>query len=138
MLAFNRLARTASKVRLMQQLYYAVAIPKMTYAVDIWYTPPHRKEGTKKDSGSVGITNKLVSLQQMAALAITGALCFTATDVLDLHAGTWPVRLLLHRSVTGPHLGLPHYWILILCTLFIAYAQGSTSRHIGRLYTNCL
>ena len=97
MLAFNRLARTASKVRLMQQLYYAVAIPKMTYAVDIWYTPPHRKEGTKKDSGSVGITNKLVSLQWMAALAITGALHSTATDVLDLHAGTWPVRLLFHR-----------------------------------------
>ena len=89
----------ASRVnlRLIQQLYHAVTIPKMTYAVDIWYTPPHRKEGTKKDSGSVGITNKLVSLQQMATLAITGVLCSTATDVLDLHAGTQPVRLLLHR-----------------------------------------
>ena len=69
----------------------------MTYAVDVWYTPPCRKEGAKKDSGSVGITNKLVSLQRMAALAITGALRSTATDALDLHAGTQPVRLLLRR-----------------------------------------
>ena len=99
MLAFRRLARMASGVnlRLMWRLYHAVTILKMTYAVDVWYTPLHRKEGAKKDSGSVGITNKLVSLQRMAALAITGALHSTATDVLDLHAGTQPVRLLLHR-----------------------------------------
>ena len=99
LLAFHRLTWMASGVnlRLMQQLYHAVAIPKMTYAVDVWYTPQCRKEGAKNDSSSVGITNKLASLQWMATLAITGALRSTATDILDLHAGTQPVRLLLLR-----------------------------------------
>ena len=99
LLAFRKLAWTASGVNLwlMRQLYHAVAIPKMAYAVDIWYTPLRRKEGAKKDSGSVGIANKLASLQQIATLVITGALRSTATDILDLHAGTWPVRLLLLR-----------------------------------------
>ena len=48
-------------LRLMWQLYHAVAILKMTYAVDVWYTPPHRKEDAKKDSGSVGITTSLLA-----------------------------------------------------------------------------
>ena len=74
----------------------------MAYVVDVWYTPPCRKEGAKKDSSSVGIANKLASLQRIATLAITGALHSIATDILDLHAGTRPVRLLLltlcHRA----------------------------------------
>ena len=97
MLAFQRLARPATGIslRLMQQMYCAMALPKMTYVVDVWYTPTHRKEGAKKMSGSVGITRKLTSVQCMASLAIMGALHSTPTNLLDLHAGLWPVHILL-------------------------------------------
>jgi hypothetical protein len=26
----------------MRQLYLAVAVPKITYGLDVWYTPPHK------------------------------------------------------------------------------------------------
>ena len=104
-LAFQRPAKSFSGVnlRLMRQLYRAVAIPKILYAVDVWYTPIHKKHGAHKSSGSVGTTNKFISFQRTAALAITGALRSTATDVLDLHAGLLPMTLVLcqacHRAV---------------------------------------
>jgi len=98
-LAFWQLARPASgiKLRLMWQMYNMVAIPKITYAADMWYTPKHKKVGASKNSGLVGITNRLASVQRMATLAITGAMHTTATDMLDLHAGIWPMDLMLHR-----------------------------------------
>ena len=71
----------------MWQLYRAVAVPKILYAMDVWLTPVHWKLHACKSSGSVSATNRFVSLQRTAALAITGALRSTATDVLNLHAG---------------------------------------------------
>ena len=79
----------------MRQLYCVVAIPKMTYAIDVWYTPVHTREGNKRRSGSVGFTNRFQLLQRMASTAITGALCTTANNILDMHAGLWPVELML-------------------------------------------
>jgi hypothetical protein len=42
-LLFKRLARLATGIsqKLMRQLYLGVAIPKMTYALEIWYDPPY-------------------------------------------------------------------------------------------------
>ena len=82
----------------MWQLYCAVAIPKILYTVDVWLTPVHRKLHTCKSSGLVGATNRFVSLQHTAALAITGALRLTATDVLNLHAGLLPMALALWQA----------------------------------------
>ena len=79
----------------MRQLYCAVAIPKMMYAIDVWYTPVHTREGNKRHSGSVGFTNRFQSLPRMASTAITGALRTTANNILDMHAGLWPVELML-------------------------------------------
>ena len=58
-LAFRRLAKSFSGVnlRLMQQLYRAVAVPNILYAVDVWLTPVHWKLHAHKSSGSVGATN---------------------------------------------------------------------------------
>ena len=81
----------------MRQLYTAVAIPKMTYAIDVWLMPPRKQDGAKRYTGSVNITNRFATLQRMAALAITGAMRTTATDVLDLHVGLLPMLLALHR-----------------------------------------
>jgi ribonuclease HI len=82
----------------MRRLYNTVAIPKITYAADVWYTPTRRREGTKRSQGSVGITKRIASLQRLASIAITGALRTTASDTLDIHASTLPVDLLLRRT----------------------------------------
>src|SRR6266481_4766709 len=75
-LAFRHLAQPSAGVcpSLMRQLYNSVAIPKMTYMADMWYTPISKQLGRQRLSGSVGITSKLVSLQRMATTAITGTL----------------------------------------------------------------
>ena len=54
-LMFRRLTCTSLGIRprLMQQLYISVAIPKMTYALDTWFVPPHKKEGKQNNTGSV-------------------------------------------------------------------------------------
>jgi len=83
--------------KLMQRLYKSVAIPKMTYGIDVWWTPVHKPPDKKRKVGSVGVTKELGKIQRMASLAITGALRSTATDVLDLHANLLPIELLLHR-----------------------------------------
>ena len=80
----------------MRRLYRAVAIPKFTYAADIWFTPLHWKEGQKRLMGSVGVARKLSSLQCIATIAITGAMKTTATDVLEVHADLQPIDILLH------------------------------------------
>ena len=99
MLAFRRLVHTSTgiKPRLMRQMYLAVAVPKMSYAADVWYTPIYECEGRARRSGSVGFTCRLITLQRLVATAITGALRSTATDMLDLHANLLQVDLLLHK-----------------------------------------
>lgn len=88
-LLFKRLARPATGIsqKLMRQLYLGVAVPKMTYALDIWYEPPFLKNGAKRRTGSVRALKKFTSIQRIAALAITGALRTTPNDILDAHAG---------------------------------------------------
>ena len=46
-LQYRRLTRptTGVKAKLMRQLYLAVALPKITYGIDIWYTPPTKPAG---------------------------------------------------------------------------------------------
>ena len=98
-MAYQWLARVASSInlQLMRQLYTAVAIPKMTYAIDVWLMPPRKQVGAKRHTGSINITNRFATLQRTATLAITRAMCTTATNVLDLHVGLLPMRLALHR-----------------------------------------
>ena len=72
-------------------------VPKLTYMADMWFMPAYKWEGHTRSSGSVGVTHKISSLQWLVALAITGALRATDTDILDLHAGILPVDLLLRK-----------------------------------------
>jgi len=63
----RRLARTSTglSARGMRQLYVAIAIPKMTYAADVWYTLPHKtNELSKNRTGSVKLTNRIQSAQR--------------------------------------------------------------------------
>ena len=96
-LAFQWLAKSFSGVnlQLMQQLFHVVTIPKILYAMGVWLTLVHQKLHACKSSSSVGATNRFTSLQQTAALAITGALHLTTTDILNLHTGLLPMAMVL-------------------------------------------
>jgi len=97
---------TATKglpMQLMRQLYQAVALPKMLYAADLWFSPSYRDGSDTLQRGSIGVAKKLTSVQRIAALAITGALRSTATDLIETHANLLPITLLLqntcHRAI---------------------------------------
>lgn len=101
-LQLRRLATTAKglPMRLMRQLYQAVAVPKMLYAADLW---SYCDGSDIPQRGSIGVAKRLTSIQRIAATAITGALRTTATDVLEAHANLLPIPLLLqntcHRAI---------------------------------------
>ena len=105
-LQFRHLTKPSTGVgaKLMQQLYLAVALPKITYGVDIWYTPPTKPPGYTKNKGSVGILRNLQKTQRIAALEITGTLRTTPNDFIDVHAGIFPIELALlkacHNAIT--------------------------------------
>jgi len=98
-LQYRRLTRPTSGVsnKLMRQLYLAVALPKITYGLDIWYSPPIKLPGSTRNTGSVGTLRCLQKIQRTATLAITGTLRTTPTDLLDAHAGVLPMELALSK-----------------------------------------
>ncbi len=110
---YRRLTRPQTGVggRLMRRLYLAVALPKIMYGIDTWYTPPHKTPGTTKNAGSVSALRSLQKIQRVATIAITDALRTTPTPLLDAHAGLLPMELVLskasHRAAVRL-LTLPH------------------------------
>ena len=81
----------------MRLLYNTVAIPALTYAADVWYTPPYKPAHAKKSNGLVTVTKHLNSIQGTAARHITGGIKGTAHDTLQAHANILPMDLLLRR-----------------------------------------
>jgi hypothetical protein len=94
---FKRIARNRSGLSapLLRRLYKAVAIPKATYAADVWFTPIQTSPSGKKRLGSVGAASRLTRMQRQAALAITGCFRTAATDYAEAHANLIPIELLL-------------------------------------------
>ena len=87
-----------------RKMYASVAIPRILYAADIWGIPkPIEGRATHKKGTSVAIA-KLTSTQRAGALAVTGGLRTTPTDVLDMHAHLMPIHLeidkICHRAAT--------------------------------------
>jgi ribonuclease HI/endonuclease/exonuclease/phosphatase family metal-dependent hydrolase len=99
-LQFRRLTRpsTGVKSKLMRQLYLSVALPKITYGLDVWYTPPTKPAGFSRNTGSVGVLRSLQKTQRIATLAITGTLRSAPTDLIDAHAGLLPMELALLKA----------------------------------------
>ena len=99
-LQYRRLTRpsTGVKAKLMRQLYLAVALPKITYGIDIWYTPPTKAAGCTKNTGSAGALRNLQKAQRMATLAITGTLRTSPNDFVDIHARVLPMELALLKA----------------------------------------
>jgi ribonuclease HI/endonuclease/exonuclease/phosphatase family metal-dependent hydrolase len=104
-LQYRRLTRPSTGVspKLMRQLYLSVALPKITYGLDVWYIPPNKPAGFTKNSGSVGVLHNLQKIQRLATTAITGTLRSSPTDLIDAHSGLFPMELALmkacHRSL---------------------------------------
>ena len=98
-LQFRRLTRPATGVRgkLMRQLYLAVALPKIAYGIDVWYSSPYKPVGATKNTGSVGILRSLQKIQCTVTLVITGSLCTTPTDLLDAYAEVLSMDLALSK-----------------------------------------
>jgi len=98
-LVFCHLTRplTGIGAKLMRQLYGAITVPKLTYAAGVWYTLIDEWAGRMNRCGSVGVTNRLASLQSLASIAITGALHMNAMDTLEIHTGILPMQLLMHK-----------------------------------------
>ena len=79
----------------MCQLYISIALPKMSYAADIWYTIPHHPNGLERHhAGAIQFTQKLVSGQCKAVITILGAMKTTAGDVLNAHANLPPTPVI--------------------------------------------
>jgi ribonuclease HI len=99
-LQYRRLTRPSTGVspKLMRQLYLSVALPKITYGIDVWYTPPNKPAGFTKNSGSVGILHNLQKTQRIASTAITGTMRSSPTDLIDAHAGILPMELALKKA----------------------------------------
>ena len=99
-LQYRRLTRPSTGVgsKLMRQLYLSVALPKITYGLDVWYTPPSKPAGCTKNTGSVGALRNLEKAQRLATTAITGTMRSAPTDLLDAHAGLLPMDLALRKA----------------------------------------
>ena len=100
LLQFRRLTKvsTGVKAKLMRQLYLAVALPKITYGIDIWYTPPTKPAGHTRNTGSAGALRNLQKAQRIATLAITGTLRTSPNDYVDIHANTYPMEFALLKA----------------------------------------
>jgi hypothetical protein len=94
-----RVAKTASGMSAsgVRQQYNTVAVPGFTYGAEVWYMSLFKLGGIGNTKGSVAITNKLKSIQRKVAVTITGALCTTAGDILDVHANILPIDLLFNK-----------------------------------------
>ena len=91
----QRIAKTKTGVppSLVRRLYIAVAVPRIFYAADICVVAGSRKNLI----GSAKLNTRLKTIQCKAAIAITGALRSTASDVLDVHANLLPIPLLIQK-----------------------------------------
>ena len=81
-----------------RQIYLDVAVLCILYATDIFLTL-HTQVGRRRSDGKYtqAITKKLASIQRGAAILITGALRFTATDTVETLAGLLPFHLLIEK-----------------------------------------
>ncbi|QRV96542.1 Reverse transcriptase from transposon X-element protein [Ceratobasidium sp. AG-Ba] len=94
-----RIARTTYGVsaRVARKLYVSIAIPRFSYAADIWFRPVVTGQNGRL-SGSIGVARKLARIQRTAALTILGGMRSTPTASLDAHARLLPMHLLLNQT----------------------------------------
>ena len=103
-----------------------MVLPKLEYALPVWYTLMHEDSNTGRWTGSIGHTNIMDKIQRLGCKLITGAYRSTATDVLELHAWIPPIQIHLDD--------ICHCKVLRLATLLSSHplykaVQRSSRRH---------
>ena len=89
----SRLGTTGLPTKL-QCLYLSVAMPRITYATNVWYTPVAPSTWNPCTcTRSVRIAQKLNSVQQCTLITLSGALCSTASNILKIHSNILPMHL---------------------------------------------
>jgi len=78
-----------------RKLYISVVIPRILYAIDVWCPLP-RATATRL-GGTTKIVNQLTAVQKVGALAITGGLRTSASDVLNAEAFLLPMSHLIDK-----------------------------------------
>ncbi|KAJ7639655.1 hypothetical protein DFH06DRAFT_1001900, partial [Mycena polygramma] len=81
----------------------------MLYAADVFLSPPSCNRSLSRlgqKPSERGVIKKIRTIQRRAALAITGALSSTATEVLDVYANLLPVARLVEKVRFGAALRL--------------------------------
>ncbi|PSR72425.1 hypothetical protein PHLCEN_2v11706 [Hermanssonia centrifuga] len=97
---FRRMANVKHSIssRILQQLYFMIAIPSMLYVVDVFLTPIRTGAvSSTKRTGSVSAIQRLATVHRQAAMMMTGAMRTTATDVMEVHACILPFPLLVDK-----------------------------------------
>ena len=101
-MAFKRFTRTASGMKMNEarRLYNAVAVPKITYAADLWFRnkKSSRTDRNPADFGPALLTKRLESIQRQAAISITGGLRTSPGDALIVHANLVPIGVQLKET----------------------------------------
>jgi hypothetical protein len=90
-----------AQVRQMPLLYTCVALPRILYAADVWCITVHGERMEKSTMGLAKTTSQMVLIQRAGALAITGGLRMSLTDVLNVHAHLLPVSMLVNKWCHG-------------------------------------
>jgi hypothetical protein len=87
-----------------RKMFVSVAILKIMYTVDVWGILKALEILETHRRGTNTAVSKLTSTQRAGTIAITGCLCTTPTDALDLHANVPPLHLEIdkqcHRAAT--------------------------------------
>ena len=101
-MAFKRFTRTASGMKMNEarKLYNAVAVPKITYAADLWFRPQKVSRANRNPAGfgPALLTKRLESIQRQAAISITGGLRTSPGDALIVHANLVPIGAQLKEA----------------------------------------
>ena len=83
--------------RYARKLYISVAIPRILYGAEIWCRPPPRENQKAKGKGSAKIRRQIITIQRSGAIAITGALRTSPTDLLNVCSSLIPATLILEN-----------------------------------------
>jgi len=100
--AFKRFTRAAAGIRINEarKLYNAVAVPKISYAADLWFRPKNLRstDPNSTETGPRLLTKRLEAIQRNAAISITGALRTSPGDATIVHANLTPLGILLKET----------------------------------------
>ena len=79
------------------KLYNMVAVPKITYATNLWYHPKKSPHSNCKPTGfgPANLTKHLESIQCQAAISITGGLHTSPGDTLIVHSNLVLIKVQL-------------------------------------------